>query len=211
MSFASLIKWLNPDTLNLVGQLWNLWGRFFSPQGLYEVLEYESCLELLDINGKQAVFTKRQKVRFLQDNVVAYQDQAWGDGQIFAEYECSPGVAVDRYQEGNRWRVLISLRQTYNRGDTEEFHIKRTIRDGFPGKTENFQNRLDHHTRLAYFSVIFPKGRLPKQVIFLENNKGRLLRPQAEQVQTLPDGRQQVGWKVRYADLYEIYSIRWEW
>jgi hypothetical protein len=93
--------------------------------------------------------------------VVAYQDQAWGDGQIFADYRCSSGVAVDRYQEGNRWRVLISLRQTYNRGDCEVFHIKRTIRNDFTGKTENFQDKIDHHTHKASFRVVFPKERLP--------------------------------------------------
>ena len=40
-----------------------LQGRSY--RGLYEVLEYESTLELGDCEGKTATFTKRQKVRWL--------------------------------------------------------------------------------------------------------------------------------------------------
>ena len=53
-----------------------------SYKGMYEVLDYESTLELKDRGGKRATFKKREKVRYLQDNVIAYQDQAWGDGEI---------------------------------------------------------------------------------------------------------------------------------
>jgi len=48
---------------------------------LYEVLEHQATLELLDQQGKHARFRKYQKVRYLQDDVIAYQDQAWGDGK----------------------------------------------------------------------------------------------------------------------------------
>jgi len=60
---------------------------------LPEVLEYESTLELKDRGGKRAIFKKREKVRYLQDNVIAYQDQAWGNGEILIDYRCSPGTA----------------------------------------------------------------------------------------------------------------------
>ena len=51
------------------------WGRAFYqligtkrsdvPVGMYEVLEYESRLELKDSKGKRATHRKRQRVRFL--------------------------------------------------------------------------------------------------------------------------------------------------
>jgi len=31
-------------------------------------------------------------VRYLQDNVIAYRDQAWGDGEILVDYRCTPGI-----------------------------------------------------------------------------------------------------------------------
>jgi hypothetical protein len=80
--------------------------RLFSRhQGMYEVLAYEAELTLLDEKGSKARLTKRQQVRFLQDNIIAYQDQAWGDGNIFVEYRCTPGVEVDRYRDGHRYRI----------------------------------------------------------------------------------------------------------
>src|SRR5574341_204235 len=72
-------------------------------EGLYEVLDYDATLELLDPTGHTAVFKKRQLVRYLQDYVIAFQDFAWGDGNVLAAYRCSPGVVVDRYREGDRW------------------------------------------------------------------------------------------------------------
>src|SRR5574337_1557652 len=73
--------------------------------GLYEVLTYEAVLELQDPAGESAVFRKHHQVKFLQDNVIAYQDYVWGEGDLFADYKCVPGVVVGRYKEGNRWNV----------------------------------------------------------------------------------------------------------
>lgn len=56
---------------------------FFGPQrnwGVYESLEYEINLELLDPDGRYADYHKRHKVRFLQNNVNLYQDIMWGKG-----------------------------------------------------------------------------------------------------------------------------------
>lgn len=79
---------------------------------MYEILEYESTLELCDTKGSTAIFQKRQRVKFLQNNIIAFEDYVWGDGEIMADYKCSPGVVADRYQEGDRWNILISLRET---------------------------------------------------------------------------------------------------
>ena len=118
--------------------------------GIYEVLEYETSLELLDASSKKANYDKRQRVRFLQDN----EDQAWGDGQIFADYKCSPGIAVDRYQDGNRYRILISLRETKKYGTIEKFHIHRRIENGCTKKSEYFQPRIDQPDRNYLSSII---------------------------------------------------------
>ena len=59
----------------LVGELWKLGrkiARGLANEGMYEVLDYETTLELLDRQGKNAIVNKRQKVRYLQDNIIAY-------------------------------------------------------------------------------------------------------------------------------------------
>ena len=98
---------------------------------LYEMLDYESTLELCDTKGATARFQKRQRVKFLQNNIIAFEDYVWGDGDVLAAYACSPGVVADRYQEGDRWNILISLRETKHKGDITEFHIERLEKQSF--------------------------------------------------------------------------------
>ena len=80
------LPWLDilAETYRLLHSLW----RGLADEGMYEVLEHESTLEILDRQGKRARFQKRQKVRYLQNNIIAYQDQGWGDGQSLLDYQC---------------------------------------------------------------------------------------------------------------------------
>src|SRR5258708_16127239 len=178
---------------------------------MYEVLELEERLELCEEHGKQAVLYKRERVRFLQDNIIAYQDQAWGDGNIFADYKCSPGKAVDQYREGYRYRILISLRETKKRGDVEEFHIERKIENGFIQDSEGFQLDVDHTMRNLSFSIVFPKQRLPKTARLIEQNATRTMELGPNNFSSLPDGRVQVTFRTTKPRLFESYLLRWEW
>ena len=63
----------------IAGELWKIGRkvmRGLANEGMYEVLEYESTLELHDREGKKASYKKRQKVRYLQNNIIAFEDQA---------------------------------------------------------------------------------------------------------------------------------------
>lgn len=204
---------LRADIPMLVGKLLPLFSLRFkrSPEGIYEVLDYEAQIELRDSQGKEAIYTKRQKVCFLQDNVIAYQDQAWGEGDIFADYKCSPGVPVDRYQEGYRYRILISLRQTKNRGDVEEFNIERRIKNGFRKADGSFQTNVDHRTQKLTLSVIFPSERPPLQVLFIQQRGERTTTLGAEHIRRLPDGKWRVQWNTDRPKQFESYIFRWKW
>jgi hypothetical protein len=73
----------------IIGELWKIGKKMMrglANEEVYEVLDYESTLELKDINGENAIFRKCEKVRYLQDYIIAYQDQAWGDGEILIDY-----------------------------------------------------------------------------------------------------------------------------
>jgi hypothetical protein len=114
---------------------------------MYEVLRYESTLELKDRGGRRATLKKREKVRYLQDSVIAYQDQAWGDGEILVNYRCSPGTPVDRYRAGYKTYALISRREVKNKGDRDEFNIEWGIRQGFLKRTGHWETHVTHRTR----------------------------------------------------------------
>jgi hypothetical protein len=186
-------------------------ARAYAFKGAYEVLEHDVRLELLDPNGRTSTYHKRQKVRFLQDNVIAFQDQAWGDGEIFEDYKCSPGVAVDRYREAYRYRILISLRETKQYGDIEEFRIERKIKNGFVGDIQDFQTQIDHRTHHLSLGIVFPQERSPKELWLLERNSTKAVPLSPEHITTLPDGRIQVTWQTHRAQLFEAYTLRWKW
>ena len=196
--FSPLLSWLKTRL-------------FPHAEGIYEVLDYEARLDLCDPKGKLAIYTKRQRVRFLQDNVIAYQDQAFGDGEIFAEYKCSPGVPVDRYEDGYRYRVLISLRQTKNRGDVEEFFIERHIKDGFTKVDGYFQTNVDHRTDKLSLTVVFPPQRKPFEVSLVEQDTARTTVLGGERMRQLPDGKWLVEWSTAKPKRFESYILRWKW
>ncbi len=181
------------------------------PANLYEVLEYESTLELKDTHGKMAKYTKREKVRYLQNNILAYQDQAWGDGQVLLNYRCTPGKAVDFYRPGQKTYILISLRELMRRGDIDEFNIQWGIKNGFLRHQELWETQVSHPTRRLKVQVIFPRKRPPLRVMLLEDTRRRTHILGDEAQRKLPDGRWLVSWETDNPRLGERYILKWEW
>ncbi len=211
--WSLLFRLLNSDWTTAVLKGWQLLQNLRSEQqvGLYEVLDFERTLELRDAKGKRAVFRKRQTVRLLQDHVAAYLDQAWGRGDIFADYLCSPGKPVDRYQCGHKTCVLISLREVKRRGDILRIQIDRTVRNGFtlnPGWSETV---VRHRTHRFQTAVIFPKQRPPKRVTLLQVNQNRTTSLGEDHTETLPDGCHRVFWTTTNPKLFETYTLKWTW
>lgn len=187
------------------------WIGSLQPKGIYEILEYDATLELLDNKGHAATFHKRQKVRFLQDNTIAFEDYAWGEGEIFHAYSVAPGKAVDFYQEGDRWNVLISLQETKQSDDIEDFRIDRTVIDGFTGAKEWQQVEIRHYTHKLKIGVIFPKDRRCQQAQILQRSRKQATDLGAEHFHNLPDGRQLVSWETQKVQPLEIFTLRWQW
>lgn len=180
-------------------------------RGPYEVLEYESTLELLDPEGRRAIFRKREKVRYLQDNIIAYQDQAWGDGEILVNYRCTPGKPVDRYRLGHKWHTLISRQEVKNRGDIDVFSVEWEIRQGFLKPTGYWETHVTHQTEHLKIDVIFPVPRHPRHMTIAECNRRRTHTCGIGTETLLPDGRCLVRWETHHPRLHENYAFQWVW
>lgn len=203
---------LNPDLVTVALDLWALCRSYLlPPTSLYQVNSLDIGLEIRAADGSKAIYTKRSRIKFLQDNIIAYQDQAFGDGDQFADYEVSPGKAVDRYRDGAIWRVLISLRETKSRGQVEEINIKRTIKNAYYEDTCYLQTNIDHPTQSMTMSVIFPPDRLPRRVLCVQKNAKRTKELAPEHIVDLADKRQKVTWQVERPRLFERYLLQWEW
>lgn len=179
--------------------------------GMYEILDYDANLELLDHKGKRAIFKRRQQVKFLQDNVIAFQDYAWGDGDILVDYSCRPGTAVDRYREGNQWNILISLRETKSLGDVIDFYTERVIKNGFTNEEEWWQVKIRHQTKQFKLVVIFPPNRPCRRAILFQEGQNRTTVLDGNHLVHLPDGRQQLVWETNKLKRGDTYTFKWKW
>jgi len=220
--FQSTLPALLGWAINFSKPLWSvaterLWGfgkdalRKVIADGMYEVLDYESTLEILDRKGTKATFSKTKMVRYLQDNIIAFQDHAWGDGDILLNYRTSRGKPVDRYRSGYKTYVLLSLREVKNRGDVDEFNIQWNIRQGFLTSDGYWGTDISQKTKYIKVKVIFPKTRPPLQIFLEENNRQRTRVLGREVQKQLPDGRWLVTWERNKPKLHELYVLRWNW
>lgn len=185
--------------------------RGMSSEGMYETLEYESTLELLNRKGTKAHFKKRKKVRYLQDNIIAFHDYAWGDGEILLNYQCSPGKKVDQYDFGYKTYVLLSLRDLKSKGDIDEFNIEWDMKNGFLTPDYFWDTDISHRTKQIRVNVIFPKGRHPLLVTLVEANHHRAIVLGNDHKKFLPDGRLRVTWEKKNPRLFEHCLMKWQW
>jgi hypothetical protein len=198
----------------VLGEVWKMGRKLMrglASEGIYEVLDYESTLELLDDKGKKASFKKKMKVRYLQDETIAFQDFAWGDGQILRNYKTSPGKAVDQHRSGYKTYILLSLREVKNRGDIDDYKISWGIRNGFLTPDGYWSTEISHRMKRVRVNVIFPESRPPRRVFLEENNRRRTKGLDEKYWKRLSDGRWRVTWEVDKPKLYENYVIRWVW
>ncbi len=198
----------------IIGQLWKIGRKIIrglANEGIYEVLDYKCALELLDTEGKNARVQKREKVRYLQDNIIAYQDQAWGDGKILIDYRCSPGFPTDKYKIDPKTYILISLRAVRNKGDIDNFNITWKMQKGFLKNARFWGTSINHKTKAATVRIVFPKGRPPLKVSVFESNIQKSYVLGKDAYKKLRDGRYMVVWKNTKPRLYENYVINWEW
>ena len=210
----SIAALLSLPWVEIIAEAWKLGKKIIrglSQEGIYEVLDYESTLELLDKKGHNAKFQKRKKVRYLQDNVIAFQDHAWGDGEILKNYKTSTGVLVDQYRSGYKTHILLSLREEKNKGDVDVFNISWDIRCGFLKSDGFWDTDITQRTKRIRVHVIFPKDRLPYRVILQETNRHRTHYLGNEYRKRLADGRMKVTWEKKNPKLYEHYLMKWRW
>ena len=185
--------------------------RGLTNEGMYEVLDYETTLELIDKKGEKARLRKRKTVRYLQDNIIASQDFAWGDGKFLVNYQVTPGEPVDRYRLDNKTIILISLKGIKNKGDVDEFNIGWEIHKGFLKDYCWWTTEVSHRFKRAKVNVIFPESRPPLKVLLVEHNIKRTKPIENNKIKQLPNGRWKVTWESDNPRLHERYIIKWKW
>lgn len=209
LTFALGLPWFE-----LFARIWKIGRKIFrgfANEGIYEVLDYECQLELKDKHGERATIKKREKIRYLQDHVLSYQDWAWGDVDVFLNYRCTPGIPVDQFRLGHKTCQLISLREFRNKGDIDEFNIEWNMRDGFLKSTGFWGTGIRYDTQKINIKIIFPKDKPPSSISVTESNLQRTQVLGREAQRLLTDGRIMIIWENLNPRLHENYVLKWEW
>ena len=178
---------------------------------MYEVLDYQSTLEILDPRGMVAKFNKTEKVRFLQDNVIAIQDNLWGVKKNIYAYKCAPGLPVDFYASGHKTTVVISLRNVYSSKDELDLNMQWYLKGERIGREGSWGTHINRYTRKITLNIRFPAERPPIKVWINEGNKKRITELGNESIAQLPDRQWQITWEKKNPRLFETYTMKWEW
>ena len=162
---SRLFDWVLPllvEALVRVGptlgpQLDRLLNRFRASLDVFEVNDFRVSLDVKDARGHRAVYTRRERVRFLRDHVTTFYDYGWGTGETFASHRITPGRVVDRQRVGPRYRSLVLLPKPKRRGERLTFTVRRAIRrGGFGGRANWLEADIYYKTRRAQLRVSVP-------------------------------------------------------
>lgn len=179
------------------------------PNRTYEVLSYEATLELLDAEGREAVYVRKQRLRFIQDGVTDIDDYGWGNGIAFASHYAYPGRFTDRRIVGSRLRSTVELSRPYDAGEELTFSVERLIKNGFTSTSEWWlEAELYHRVQRVALRIVLPAARLVKTATLVQPG---IPRSGALPVHGLPDGRQCISYKDSEPAQGERYTLMWDW
>jgi hypothetical protein len=154
---------------------------------------------------------KYEQVQYLQDNIIAFQDQAWGEGEILLNYSCTPGIPVDRYRTSYKTIILISRREVKSRGDIDEYRIQWGIHQGFVKPVGYWATEISHTTKRIQVQIIFPGIRPPLGATVLEKNRQVTTVLGKDSFHRLPRHKWAISWELAAPRLHEQYILSWEW
>ena len=195
--------------LRLAGGAILAWLRPRRPAVPYETRAIDRVLDLADPEGRRAVLTRRQRIRPLTAGTLVVRETVWGEGEQLARYAVAGARRLTVLPEGSRRSVLLGPDRRTAVGACATSTSRRTIRGGFLQPEEYCETVLERPTGRVDFTVIFPRGRPPR-------NARLVLAATETTVRTVPvlyrpDGRAVLRCRLRRPTVAATYSLRWSW
>ncbi len=168
----------------------------------YETLSYGGRLDILDREGRLARFTRRQRIRFLEDGVGTFFDRVWGDGVLFAGYT-TPGMRIlDAIPTRNGYVVPLALPRPFRKGDTFEITTQRRIVGAFTDDLAYWDSAMHAPTEYLAIDVVSPHGRHFRAPDIVAP-------PRGDMDAKVHDRR--LSLRLRRPALYTPYKLTWAW
>lgn len=133
---------------------------FEAPRELfpYETIKFSGRVEIMDPDRRAARFVRRQRVRFLEDNVAVFMDRVWGEGVLFAGY-AAPGLKLlEPIRTPKGYVVPLQLPRLFHKGEIFEIITERRIVGAFYDPLAYWDTTMSAPTNLVSIEVTVPPG-----------------------------------------------------
>ncbi len=124
----------------------------------YETIKFSGRLEFLDRPGV-AIFSRRQRIRFLEDGVGTFFDLAWGEGVLFANYTAGPLRILDAIPTRKGYVVALALPRLFRKGEVFDIDLRRRIVGSFLDDQVYWDTAMRVPTQLLSMDIVPPSGR----------------------------------------------------
>jgi len=122
----------------------------------YETIKFSGRLKFLDETRSVAVFTRRQRVRFLEDGVSVLFDHIWGEGLLLGRYVAPDVQLMEPIRTAKGLALPMRLAKSFRKGETFELVTHRRIVGGFAGRDAYWDTLMTKPTNLIQISVVMP-------------------------------------------------------
>ena len=168
----------------------------------YETIKFSGRLEILDRERRAARFVRRQRVRFLEDDVGVFMDRVWGEGVLFAGY-AAPGLRMlEPIRTLKGYVVPLRLPRLFRKGDVFDIVTERRIIGAFYHPLAYWDTAMSAPTELVSIEVAAPAGTPIKRPEIVAPARGDM------------DARQRqrsLEFRVARPALDVPYKLAWSW
>jgi hypothetical protein len=168
----------------------------------YETIKFSGRLKILDDDRTNALFTRRQRVRFLEDGVGVVFNRIWGEGVLVGSY-LAPGLSLmEPIKTRSGYILPLGLPRRFNRGETFEVVTQRRIVGGFSAENGYWETTLTKPADLIQITVVTP----PSVGV---NNPEIIASPRGDLYATKKANSLQL--RVAHPGVNQPYRLRWSW
>lgn len=168
----------------------------------YETIKYGGRLEMLDKEGNVATFTRRQRIRFLEDNVAVFFDRVWGEGVLFANYSAKSMRIIDAIPTTKGYVVPLALPRRFSKGEVFDVVTHRRIVGAFLPDMAYWDSAMHAPTELLALDVVAPRTRRFRSPEIIAPPTGDF---------DADASRGSLKLRVRQPALHASYRLMWAW
>jgi hypothetical protein len=120
----------------------------------YETIKFSGRLKFLDETRSVAIFTRRQRVRFLEDDVSVLFDRIWGNGLLLGRYSAPTVRLMEPIKTAKGYVLPLGLPKRFRKGEVFDLVTHRRIVSAFTDDYGYWETLMSKPTELIQISVV---------------------------------------------------------